>query len=94
VLLAEETLGTIANNLAKNPNMSPARRNAYRTAADKYISGIDPTQQGYNAVTKKGGYGYDDAYINYAPPSGGDSGGGGWKQFWRNLRFCSSQATL
>jgi hypothetical protein len=41
------TLGTIANNLAKNPNMSPARRNAYRTAADKYISGIDPTQQGY-----------------------------------------------
>jgi hypothetical protein len=72
------TLGTIANNLAKNPNMSPARRNAYRTAADKYISGIDPTQQGYNAVTKKGGYGYDDAYINYAPPSGGgDSGGGG-----------------
>jgi hypothetical protein len=51
--------------------MSPARRNAYRTAADKYISGIDPTQQGYNAVTKKGGYGYDDAYINYAPPSGG-----------------------
>jgi hypothetical protein len=74
-------LGTIANNLAKNPNMSPARRNAYRTAADKYISGIDPTQQGYNAVTKKGGYGYDDAYINYAPPSGGgkDSGSGdGW----------------
>jgi hypothetical protein len=70
-------LGTIANILAKNPNMSPARRNAYRTAADKYISGIDPTQQGYNAVTKKGGYGYDDAYINYAPPSGGDSGGGG-----------------
>jgi hypothetical protein len=72
------TLGTIANNLAKNPNMSPARRNAYRTAADKYISGIDPTQQGYNAVTKKGGYGYDDAYINYAPPSGGgkDSGSG------------------
>ena len=71
------TLGTIANNLAKNPNMSPARRNAYRTAADKYIDSIDPTQQGYNAVTKKGGYGYDDAYINYAPPSGGDSGGGG-----------------
>jgi hypothetical protein len=74
------TLGTIANNLAKNPNMSPARRNAYRTAADKYISGIDPTQQGYNAVTKKGGYGYDDAYINYAPPSGGGDSGGGWSQ--------------
>jgi hypothetical protein len=37
VLLAEETLGTIANNLSKYPNMSPARRNAYRTAADKYI---------------------------------------------------------
>jgi hypothetical protein len=65
------TLGTIGNILAKNPNMSLARQNAYRTAADKYISGIDPTQQGYNAVTKKGGYGYDDAYINYAPPSGG-----------------------
>jgi hypothetical protein len=71
------TLGTISNILAKNPNMSLARQNVYRTAADKYISGIDPTQQGYNAVTKKGGYGYDDAYINYAPPSGGDSGGGG-----------------
>ena len=71
------TLGTIGNILSKNPNMSLARQNIYRTAADKYISGIDPTQQGYNAVTKKGGYGYDDAYINYAPPSGGDSGGGG-----------------
>jgi hypothetical protein len=87
------TLGTIANNLAKNPNMSPARRNAYRTAADKYISGIDPTQQGYNAVTKKGGYGYDDAYINYAPPSGdGDSSGGGSQDFGSG--FDSSQATL
>jgi hypothetical protein len=86
------TLGTIANNLAKNPNMSPARRNAYRTAADKYISGIDPTQQGYNAVTKKGGYGYDDAYINYAPPSGGDSGGGGSQSFGDG--FDSDQATL
>jgi hypothetical protein len=87
------TLGTIANNLAKNPNMSPARRNAYRTAADKYISGIDPTQQGINAVTKKGGYGYDDAYINYAPPSGGgDSGGGGSQDFGSG--FDSSQATL
>jgi hypothetical protein len=86
-------LGTIANNLAKNPNMSPARRNAYRTAADKYISGIDPTQQGYNAVTKKGGYGYDDAYINYAPPSGdGDSSGGGSQDFGSG--FDSSQATL
>jgi hypothetical protein len=45
------------------------------------LDSIDPTQQGYNAVTKKGGYGYDDAYIKYAPPSGGgkDSGGGdGW----------------
>jgi hypothetical protein len=94
------TLGTIANNLAKNPNMSPARRNAYRTAADKYISGIDPTQQGYNAVTKKGGYGYDDAYINYAPPSGGgkDSGSGdGWSggsgSDWGS-GFDSDQATL
>jgi hypothetical protein len=47
-------LGTIANNLSKYPNMSPARRNVYRTAADKYIDSIDPTKQGYNAVTKKG----------------------------------------
>jgi hypothetical protein len=93
-------LGTIANNLSKYPNMSPARRNAYRTAADKYISGIDPTQQGYNAVTKKGGYGYDDAYINYAPPSGGkrDSGSGdGWSggssDNWGG-GFDSDQATL
>jgi hypothetical protein len=90
------TLGTIANNLAKNPNMSPARRNAYRTAADKYISGIDPTQQGYNAVTKKGGYGYDDAYINYAPPSGGgDSGGGGGSRWetYGSLEVMKTQAT-
>ena len=87
------TLGTIANNLAKNPNMSPARRNAYRTAADKYISGIDPTQQGYNAVTKKGGHGYDDAYINYSPPSGDrDSSGGGSQSFGDG--FDSDQATL
>ena len=71
------TLGTIGNILSKNPNMSMARQGAFRKAADDYISGIDPTQQGINAVTKKGGYGYDDAYINYAPPSGGDSGGGG-----------------
>jgi hypothetical protein len=72
--------------------MSPARRNAYRTAADKYISGIDPTQQGYNAVTKKGGYGYDDAYINYAPPSGdGDSSGGGsGSKFWNGFDSRSS----
>lgn len=70
------TLGTIGNILAKNPNMSLARQNIYRTAADKYISGIDPVQQGINAVTQKGGYGYDDAAIKYAPPSGGDSGGG------------------
>jgi hypothetical protein len=65
----------------------------YRTAADKYISGIDPTKQGYNAVTKKGGYGYDDAYINYAPPSGdGNSSGGGSQDFGSG--FDSSQATL
>jgi hypothetical protein len=70
-------LGTIANILAKNPNMSLERQNVYRTAADKYISGIDPTKQGIAAVTKPGTYSYDDAYINYAPPSGdGDSGGG------------------
>jgi hypothetical protein len=86
-------LGTIANNLSKYPNMSPARRNAYRTAADKYIDSIDPTQQGYNAVTKKGGYGYDDAYINYSPPSGdGDSSGGGSQSFGDG--FDSDQATL
>jgi hypothetical protein len=72
------TLGTISNILAKNPNMSLARQNIYRTAADEYISGIDPTQQGIAAVTKPGTYSYDDAYINYAPPSGdGDSGGSG-----------------
>jgi hypothetical protein len=70
-------LGTIANILAKNPNMSLERQNVYRTAADKYISGIDPIKQGIAAVTKPGTYSYDDAYINYAPPSGGDSGGGG-----------------
>jgi hypothetical protein len=89
------TLGTIGNILAKNPNMSLARQNIYRTAADKYISGIDPTQQGYNAVTKKGGYGYDDAYINYAPPSGGkgDSGGGGSQGFGSGFDK-SEQATL
>jgi len=69
------TLGTIGNILSKNPNMSMARQGAFRKAADDYISGIDPTQQGINAVTKRGGYGYDDAVINYAPPSGGDSGG-------------------
>jgi hypothetical protein len=54
------------------------------------------TQQGINAVTKKGGYGYDDAYINYAPPSGGDSGGGwsgGSSDNWGG-GFDSSQATL
>jgi hypothetical protein len=46
--------------------------------ADKYISGIDPSKQGIAAVTKPGTYSYDDAYINYAPPSGdGDSSGGG-----------------
>jgi hypothetical protein len=85
------TLGTIGNILAKNPNMSLARQNIYRTAADKYISGIDPTQQGYNAVTKKGGYGYDDAYINYAPPSGGgDSGGGGSQGFGSGFSTSSS----
>jgi hypothetical protein len=94
------TLGTIGNILSKNPNMSMARQGAFRKAADDYISGIDPTQQGINAVTKKGGYGYDDAYINYAPPSGGggDSGSGdGWSggssDNWGG-GFDSSQATL
>ena len=94
------TLGTIGNILANNPNMSATRKSAFREAADKYISGIDPTQQGINAVTKKGGYGYDDAAIKYAPPSGGgDSGGsgGGWSggsgDNWGG-GFDSSQATL
>jgi hypothetical protein len=87
------TLGTISNILAKNPNMSLARQNVYRTAADKYISGIDPTKQGIAAVTKPGTYSYDDAYINYAPPSGdGDSSGGGSQSFGDG--FDSSQATL
>jgi hypothetical protein len=89
------TLGTIANNLAKNPNMSPARRNAYRTAADKYISGIDPTKQGIAAVTKPGTYSYDDVLITNPPPSGGDSGGwsGGSGSDWGS-GFDSDQATL
>ena len=94
------TLGTIGNILSKNPNMSMARQGAFRKAADDYISGIDPTQQGINAVTKKGGYGYDDAYIKYAPPSGGgkDSGSGdGWSggsgSDWGS-GFDSDQATL
>jgi len=93
------TLGTIGNILANNPNMSPTRKSAFREAADRYISGIDPSQQGINAVTKKGGYGYDDAAIKYAPPSGGDSGGsgGGWSggsgDNWGG-GFDSSQATL
>ena len=93
------TLGTIGNILAKNPNMSLARQNIYRTAADKYISGIDPTQQGINAVTKKGTHAYDDSIINYAPPSGGDSGGsgdgwsGGSGDNWGG-GFDSDQATL
>ena len=74
--------------------MSLARQNIYRTAADKYISGIDPTQQGINAVTKKGTHAYDDSIINYAPPSGGDSGGwsGGTGGFGQG--FDSDQATL
>jgi hypothetical protein len=44
--------------------MSPwLEEGAFRKAADDYISGIDPTQQGINAVTKtRYGYGYDDAY--------------------------------
>jgi hypothetical protein len=73
--------------------MSLARQNIYRTAADEYISGIDPTQQGIAAVTEPGTYSYDDAYINYAPPSGdGDSSGGGSQGFGSG--FDSSQATL
>jgi hypothetical protein len=86
-------LGTIANNLSKYPNMSPARRNVYLEAANKYIDSIDQSKQGYDAVTKPGTYSYDDAYINYAPPSGdGDSSGGGSQSFGDG--FDSSQATL
>jgi hypothetical protein len=86
-------LGTIANNLSKYPNMSPARRNVYLEAANKYIDSIDQSKQGYDAVTKPGTYSYDDAYINYAPPSGdGDSSGGGSQDFGSG--FDSSQATL
>jgi hypothetical protein len=79
-------LGTIANNLSKYPNMSPARRNVYLEAANKYIDSIDQSKQGYDAVTKPGTYSYDDAYINYAPPSGdGDSSGGGSQSFGDGL---------
>jgi uncharacterized protein YgfB (UPF0149 family) len=70
------TLGTIGNILANNPNMSATRKSAFREAADKYISGIDPTQQGINAVTKTGTHAYDDI-TQYIQPSDGDSGGGG-----------------
>ena len=89
------TLGTIGNILSKNPNMSPTRRSAFLKAADSYISGIDPTQQGIAAVTKPGTYSYDDSIINYAPPSGGDSGGwsGGSGSDWGS-GFDSDQATL
>ena len=78
-------LGTIANNLSKYPNMSPARRNVYLEAANKYIDSIDQSKQGYDAVTKKGGYGYDDAAIKYAPPSGGDSGGSSGGETYGNV---------
>ena len=86
------TLGTIGNILANNPNMSPTRRSAFREAADRYISGIDPSQQGINAVTKPGTHAYDDSIINYAPPSGGDSGGwsGGTGGFGQGFSTSSS----
>ena len=79
------TLGTIGNILANNPNMSATRKSAFRKAADDYISGIDPTQQGINAVTKPGTYSYDDSIINYAPPSGGDSGGSSGGETYGNV---------
>jgi hypothetical protein len=88
-------LGTIANNLAKYPNMSLARQKclSYCRRLINILSGIDPSKQGYDAVTKPGTYSYDDAYINYAPPSGdGDSSGGGSQSFGDG--FDSSQATL
>jgi len=92
------TLGTIGNILANNPNMSPTRRSAFREAADRYISGIDPSQQGINAVTKTGTHAYDDV-TKYIQPSSGDSGGsgGGWSggsgDNWGS-GFDSDQATL
>jgi len=91
------TLGTIGNILANNPNMSPTRRSAFREAADRYISGIDPSQQGINAVTKTGTHAYDDV-TKYIQPSGGDSGSsGGWSggsgDNWGS-GFDSDQATL
>jgi hypothetical protein len=70
-----------------------AQYNVYLEAANKYIDSIDQSKQGYDAVTKPGTYSYDDAYINYAPPSGdGDSSGGGSQSFGDG--FDSSQATL
>jgi len=78
-------LGTIANNLAKYPNMSPARRNVYLEAANKYINSIDQSKQGIDAVTKPGTYSYDDSIINYAPPSGGDSGGSSGGETYGNV---------
>jgi len=78
-------LGTIANNLAKYPNMSPARRNVYLEAANKYINSIDQSKQGINAVTQPGTYSYDDSIINYAPPSGGDSGGSSGGETYGNV---------
>ena len=57
--------------------MSPARRNAYLDAANRIINSQDYSKTGIAAVTKKGTHAYDDAIINYAPPSSGDSGSGG-----------------
>ena len=66
------TMGTLINNLAKYPNMSPTRRNQYITAINTLASNQD---SGINAVTRPGTHAYDDSIINYAPPLGGDSGG-------------------
>jgi hypothetical protein len=66
------TMGTLINNLAKYPNMSQARKDKYITAINTLASNQD---SGINAVTRPGTHAYDDSIINYAPPSGGDSGG-------------------
>jgi len=86
------TMGTLINNLAKYPNMSQARKDKYITAINTLASNQD---SGINAVTRPGTHAYDDSIINYAPPSGGDSGGwsGGSGSDWGS-GFDSDQATL
>ena len=75
-------LGLISKNLSRyGETMSPARRNAYLDAANRIINSQDYSKTGIAAVTKKGTHAYDDSIINYAPPSGGDSGGSGGQTY-------------